>query len=179
MDKINWASIKSNTEKILNPVFNQYVAAVFVVLFILYSPVIVPQPCENSKAYLQHPLSLYLVSTSAAYIASNNLALSMTLGGALSLIYYVKKNRILEQFQGPKTMIYPGCMNITVFDLLESFGNDKAGLLSAMNNVRVPSDLELSDDTAPLIGTYLMSFGYKIKAPCEPAGANQKISSWL
>ena len=84
-----------------------------------------------------------------------------------------------EAFEGPSTAIYPGCMNLTLYDLLESFQNDKDALMSAMLNARIPADVKINDYYAPLIGTYLMNRGFVLKSPCTPPGTDQRIGSWL
>ena len=84
-----------------------------------------------------------------------------------------------ETFEGPATAIYPGCMNMKVYDLLESFKNNKDALLSAMQVARVPGDVKVTDLYAPLISTYLMNKGFTLKAPCSPPGVNQRSGAWM
>lgn len=76
--------------------------------------------------------------------------------------------RVLERFDGPKTSIFPNCLNFTVYDLLESFKNDKNALLQAMLASRVPQNLKVVDENAPLIATYLINYGFRLKQPCGP-----------
>jgi len=85
----------------------------------------------------------------------------------------------LEDFEGPATAIYPGCTNMTVADLLESFKNEKDALLNAMLVSRVPGDVKLTDQMAPLIGTYLLNKGFVLKSPCTPPGTAPLPSGWI
>ena len=178
MDTIN--TIVKETDQILKPVFNKYVLAILLVLFGLYAPLCLPQPCDNTKTYLQHPIAQSVALALTVYTLTQNTLVSAGVAGAFFGVSYLARGRKLETFQGPKTMIYPGCMNITVFDLLDSFGNDKDALLLAMLKTKIPADVKLTDDFSPLIATYLMSFGYKIKSPCQPPGAgmNPKMTSF-
>jgi len=86
---------------------------------------------------------------------------------------------VFENFEGPTTAIYPGCMNIKVYDLLESFKNDKTALMNAMLVARVPGDIKVTDYYAPLIATYLLNKGFALKSPCTPPGVEQRVGSWV
>lgn len=88
------------------------------------------------------------------------------------------KSLSFEMFEGPATAIYPGCMNMTVFDLLESFKNDKEALMNAMLVSRVPGDVKVTDYYAPLIATYLLSRGFTLKSPCTPPGVETRVGAW-
>lgn len=97
----------------------------------------------------------------------------------VAVMNVVNKKGPFETFEGPQTAIYPGCMNITVYDLLESFKNDKDALLMAMMQARVPGDVKVNDEYAPLIATYLLSHGFILKSPCTPPGVGQNVGSWI
>jgi len=101
-------------------------------------------------------------------------------GVAVAVIFIVVLNLAsgkgtFERFEGPQTAILPGCMNIKVYDLLESFNNDKGALLQAMLASRVPGNVKVTDDAAPLIATYLVNKGFTLKSPCSPPGINDNI----
>jgi hypothetical protein len=83
----------------------------------------------------------------------------------LIVIDLINKNQ-MEKFEGPKSAIYPGCMNIKTSDLLESFENDKEQLLNAMIISRVPYNVKIDDLNAPIIATYLLNHGFALKSPC-------------
>jgi hypothetical protein len=86
---------------------------------------------------------------------------------------------LFERFEGPQSSIMPSCYNYTVFDLLESFKNDKSALLNAMMIARLPGDLKITDDNAPLIATYLVNKGFALKAPCGPPTGNNSTPGWI
>ena len=97
----------------------------------------------------------------------------------IAVINVANKNGPFEMFEGPQTAIYPGCTNITVYDLLESFKNDTDALRTAMLQSRVPGDVKLTDEYAPLIGTYLLSRGFVLKTPCSPPTVDQNMGPWM
>jgi len=92
----------------------------------------------------------------------------------LLVIEEVNKYKI-EKFEGPKSAIYPGCLNITVADLLESFNDNKEELLHAMTVSRIPFDVKIDDSSAPLIGTYLLNYGFALKSPCRFPSQEENI----
>jgi len=105
----------------------------------------------------------------------------------------INKQTLIE----PKTNVYPGCLNITAKDLLDMFGYDKMKLQEtvsyAMHDLmeKLPENSEakdnllkmarvvgtpynvdtLDDDSAPLIATMLLNFGYIVSDTCKAPGA--------
>jgi len=92
----------------------------------------------------------------------------------------------------PKNEIYPGCLNITAQDLVNAFDGDKkalqdtvlSGYSQLLNSipkesksketldilaraVGLPYNVDLSDDTAPLIATFLIVQGFKLNETCR------------
>jgi hypothetical protein len=84
----------------------------------------------------------------------------------LIVIDLINKNQ-MENFEGPKSGIYPGCLNIKAADILESFDNNKEQLLNAMMISRIPYNVTIDDHHAPLIATYLLNHGFALKSPCS------------
>ena len=81
----------------------------------------------------------------------------------------------LEFFQGDEyavTAVLPTCLNVTAKDLLASFGGDAEKLVKAMAQVGVPPNVQVNDDYAPLIATYLVYFlGMNVVSACGPPPA--------
>lgn len=99
---------------------------------------------------------------------------------------FKKSDRLLE----PKGHIYPGCQKITVQDIYKAFDDDHMKLqntvmyaikelLSNLKNksdkeeveyiaraVGLPYNLSITDETAPLLATLLMYYGFKIDDKC-------------
>jgi hypothetical protein len=109
------------------------------------------------------------------------------LGVATAVLFIIVLDKVLSHknniesfssgrsYEGMGSAIYPGCLNMTVADLLESFGNDKEQLLNAMMVSRVPGDVIVNDYYAPLIGTYLINYGFGLKSPCSFPQVNENI----
>ena len=97
----------------------------------------------------------------------------------VSVINLANNKGILESFtwEGPQTSIYPGCVNMTISDILESFGNDKDKLSQAIVMSKIPADVELTDYYAPIIATYLLYAGFNLKSPCTPPSGDEQ-SMW-
>jgi len=111
-----------------------------------------------------------------AYWANSNVEVAIIVAVVLCVLAnLVNKKGPFENFEGPQTAIYPGCLNMTVFDLLESFNNDKEALMNAMLVSKVPGDVAINDYYAPLISTYLLNQGFVLKSPCTPPGVNDNI----
>lgn len=80
-----------------------------------------------------------------------------------------------EGFEGPKSALYPGCLNMKASDLLESFDNNKEQLLNAMVISRIPYNVKIDDYHAPLIATYLLNNGFALKSPCAFPSQSENI----
>jgi hypothetical protein len=93
----------------------------------------------------------------------------------------------------PKTMIYPGCHDITMDDLYKAFEGDQLKMQSAvqytfkqlMTKTKSENSKDLlikiayaaglpynlsfdKPETAPYIATLLVNYGYNIKGDCQP-----------
>lgn len=74
-----------------------------------------------------------------------------------------------ENFEGPKTAILPGCLGLTMYDLLAAYNGDKDELVREMVRCKVPPQVKLNDEYAGLIATYIVNFtGKKFTAKCAP-----------
>lgn len=104
---------------------------------------------------------------------------------------FVKEQHDNSRLLEPKSMIYPGCMSIKVSDLLDAFKQDAVALQNTVRYVfhqlmksdldvdaknrllryarmaGLPYNVEISDETAPLIATLLMQYGFKFGETCH------------
>jgi hypothetical protein len=104
---------------------------------------------------------------------------------------FVKQKFDNSKLVEPKSIIYPGCLGIKMVDLLDAFNKDavalqntvryvfhklmaadtdpdsKARLLRYARMAGLPYNLEMSDETAPLIATMLMQYGFKFGETCH------------
>lgn len=125
-----------------------------------------------------------IVASGIAYVAfyKKDWKLALALGvGMMILINLINGKTPFEDFRegfdGPVNAIYPGCLNMTTFDLVRSFNHDKEALANAMLIARVPLDISINDYHAPLIATYLLNAGYKLVGTCNPPGYGDNSGS--
>jgi hypothetical protein len=100
----------------------------------------------------------------------------------------VKKVNLMES----QTDIFPGCIKVSMKDLLSLFDGDSTKLQNTVSNVffelqkslpkdkseenllkmaraaGLPYNVEMNDANAPLIATLLLNHGYKISDACQP-----------
>ena len=91
-----------------------------------------------------------------------------------------------------QTNVFPGCVKITMNDLLSLFDGNPSKLQETVSNVffelqktlpkdeseknllkmaravGLPYNVEMNDSNAPLIATLLLNYGYKITDTCQP-----------
>lgn len=72
-----------------------------------------------------------------------------------------------ENFNDITTNVYPGCVNVTVADLLALFDGNEVALKKSMYELSVPLNLTLTDTNAPLIASYFINHGKKITDSCQ------------
>lgn len=147
----------------------------FILLYAAHIAPILPSRWLSilNNVYVRLILLALIVWTSTSNPA---LALAVSLI-VVSAINLANHKGILESFswEGPLTSIYPGCLNLTVADLVESFGGKQTDLIRAMKMSKIPDDVELTEYYAPIIGTYLIYSGYNIKQPCAFRSDNAEM----
>ena|SRR6478672_2254556 len=72
-----------------------------------------------------------------------------------------------ENFDDITTDVYPGCVNVTVADLLALFDGNEAELRKSMYQLSIPLNLTLNDANAPKIASYFVNHGKKITESCQ------------
>ena len=65
------------------------------------------------------------------------------------------------------TAVDPNCMDVKADEIMALFENDKAKLRDALDKVGVPFAMDLTDETAPLFATYLLSYVKKVNGKCK------------
>lgn len=171
------------TNQVFSPLDEPYVRSGVLLFLILYGGLAAPAFPANLRSKVDNVVVRILWLAGIVWIAKKDPGIAI----ASAVVFIVLMNlsggkspfENFENFEGPATAIYPGCMNIKMYDLLESFKNDKAALLNAMLVARVPGDVKLTDYYAPLIATYLLNKGFALKAPCAPPGVEQRTGAWM
>lgn len=147
---------------------------------VLYGSLARPVLPDVTTALFNNVFVRIAVCFLVVWTGNHDPAVAIAVAVAFIAIINVANNKgPFETFEGPQTAVYPGCMNLTQYDLLASFKNDKEALMTAMQQSRVPGDVKLNDEYAPLIGTYLLSRGFVLKSPCTPPGVGQNMGSWM
>lgn len=157
---------------ILTPLTRPPVSLVVTLLIAMYAGQVRPQllpPLQDllAKGWFR-VLVLYLIVWTASRDPTLSLVLSFGLMAALNAM---NGKPLFEMFTGDyaKTAVMPGCLNVTMFDLLAAFKNSKETLVNAMIRANVPENLTISDANAPLIAAYLVgAHEIQITPTCGP-----------
>lgn len=177
MDELNF-----QINRLLTPLNDPLIKGILLLFLILYGSLAAPSLPSQIKPYLDNVIVRIVFLALIVWTGNHDPVVAVGIAVAffmtVNLANSKKPFEAFEHFEGPNTAIYPGCMNMTVFDLLESFKNDKDALLNAMMVARVPADVTITDYNAPLIGTYLLNKGFTLKAPCNPPGVDQQVGLW-
>jgi hypothetical protein len=146
------------------------VLALLQVLIISYAGYVAPNLPPAASQWLAHPAAKVALLSLILWSGNKDPATSIAVAVAfLSVMHYLGARDIHEAFEGPHTAIIPGCLNYTLYDLLDSFDSDPDKLYQAMVVAKVPGNVQVSEEMAGLIATYLINAGYKLKAgPCGP-----------
>lgn len=119
------------------------------------------------KQILINPISKVVAIFFTSYYITKDFFSS--LGGTIGyLLVYFSLEMIKENFElSTTTDIMPGCVNITVKDLLSSYDGEHS-LKTRMFSAGVPTNLEINDKNAPLIASYLVGYGDVFVGDCYP-----------
>lgn len=197
------------TERMLKyPMSNPYIMAILKVTLILYAVRIAPNPPEYLQKLFENTFAKIALIFVIIYLSEKDIQLALL----LSVIYVLGMNLLagrglFESFSNysaeykssgakllePRTMLYPGCENITMDDLYKAFEGDLKKFnttvqyafqdLMARSKTKDTKELvtklayaaglpyNLSFDkpeTAPYIATLLVNYGFIIKENCQP-----------
>jgi hypothetical protein len=174
-------NFNQTTNQLLDPVQNDPILhGVLLIFLVVYGTLAAPRFPRAWRAYFDNIYVRVTMLSLLVWIASKDPVSSIVAAVVFIAVLNLASGKpMFERFTGPRTAIYPGCTNFTVFDLLESFKNDKGALLNAMLASRVPGDVKLTDEYAPLIATYLLNRGFHLKSPCTPPGVHERSTSWI
>lgn len=144
------------------PVF----AALLQIFFVLFASQFAGALPNEVHRFIDNPWVQGGVLAIASWTSSGNPAFSVSL--ILAYIFLTRRinAKFVEGFPSSnRSAILTSCVNTTVGDLLDTF-KTQSELLEAMNLSEVPHNTVIDNDNAPLIATYLVSHGYKLKHPC-------------
>lgn len=209
MDAIKTMSqnMSDNAEDIINPALdNPYVMAILKISLALYATQLAPRLPESVTVLFDNTFVKIMAVATIAYISERDFQLAIM----LALVYVMGINALsgrglLESFANyskeyktdgkfkliePKTVVYPGCLNVTKDDLLKAFDGDniklqtslqyayydllhqakttsaKEALMKMAYATGLPYNVEFNDENAPYIATMLMYRGFELGTSC-------------
>lgn len=188
---------------------NPYAMAIIKVSLVLYGAQIAPKAPGFLQSLFQYTLVKVLLIFLIIYLGEKDFQLSLL----IAVIYVLGMNAlsgrgVFESYSDysseykseggfkliePKTMIHPGCHNITMDDLYKAFEGDQLKMQDTvqysfqqlMARTKSENSKELlkkiayaaglpynlsfdKPETAPYISTLLINYGYKISDICQP-----------
>ena len=170
----------------LDPLNSGPMKGILYLVLVLYGGLAAPSMPKSIAKYYDNIVVRVLFLALLVWISGHDPAIALMCAVIFIVTLNVAGHKgAFDRFEGfedpgPVTSVYPGCQNMSMFDLLASFNNDKNALINALQEARVPGDLHLSDANAPLLSTYLLSRGFVLKGPgasntCRPPGYNESI----
>jgi small basic protein len=194
--------------KLAYPLSNPYIMAVLKITLALYGAQIAPKAPKYLEDMFKNTFVKLILIALIIYLSEKDIQLAVL----LSIIYVFGMNVLsgrgpLESFADfsseykasdskliePKTMLYPGCENITMDDLYKMFEGDhkkfanavqysfqelmlrsktkdnKELLMKIAYAAGLPYNLSFDKpETAPYIATLLVNYGYRVSDTCQP-----------
>lgn len=171
MSKI-FETVDATVSQVLAPLMKPPVFTVLVVALILYGAQVRPTLPEAVSGMFQKGWFRALVLWFILWSINKNPALSLvSVFAFLAGLNALNGKPLFELFQGDyaKTATPPGCLNVTMFDILAAYNNDKDKLVEAMVRAGVPPNITVNDINAPLIAAYLVgAYEVNISKTCGP-----------
>jgi hypothetical protein len=159
---------------------NQIVSLVFSVFLMSYGTLALPLLPKQFTSMFDNTIFKLIFITLISWTTYNDPVLGLALAVLFLFMMDLLNKRLSNTMEGyeegNQSFIYPGCTNITVADLLESFGGNMDSLSNAMLYSKTPLDIELVDSNAPIIATYLLNKGYQLKSPCAWPSSQMSIA---
>ncbi len=158
-------------KKIIPVLFNPIVSIVIgwlIMLNVTHSFYNLP---SQAMSLALNPVVKFICIALAFYYPTKNIIHSILLAVLLSIAYTVIiKVSAVDNFEiiSATPDVYPGCVNVTLTDLLTAFNGDENELRTQMHNIGVPHNLELTENNAKLIATYFANIGLYITEDCQP-----------
>jgi hypothetical protein len=156
---MDFESFNDMVNGILDPIVAvPYVRPTLILFLSLFGGLASPAFAIQYKPYFDNIFVRIVMLAFIIWIVNKDPGLALGVATVFIVVLNMSNGKgPFERFEGPATAIYPGCMNMKVYDLLESFNNDKDKLMNAMLASRIPGDVTVTDYYAPLIATYLLN----------------------
>lgn len=197
------AIVEKNLDMVL---INPYVMAIAKITLALYAAQLAPQLPQKVSSFFSNTFVKIIAVALISYLANKDFQLSIMLALIFVLGANVASGRnILESYATidttavknnlkliePKAMIYPGCQNITMKDLMDAFDGNALQLQNAVmttykqlllkiqdktvkdkivtiaHAIGLPYNVPLNDENAPYYATILMYVGFAFGDTCK------------
>lgn len=195
--------VEKNLDKVLS---NPYVMAVLKITLALYAAQLAPKLPTGASTLFDNTFIKIIAIALISYLANKDFQLSIMLAVIFVLAANVASGRnALESFAAidasavkgnakliePKAMIYPGCQNITMQDLIDAFDGNaiqmqnavmttykqlllkikdkeaKDKVMTIAHAIGLPYNVPLNEENAPYYATILMYVGFAFDDTCK------------
>jgi hypothetical protein len=166
MDSFN--SLVNNNLKTLKS--DVILRSVFTLSLVVYAGLAAPSLPEAVLVLFDNPFFRIVILGLVMWNINDNPSMSIMLAMVFVMVMNtLAGKKLLEKFEliDPQTNILPGCLPITMSDILDAFEGSSETLKQAMINAGVPFNLKLDDSNAPHIATYLINHGYALSDSCS------------
>lgn len=196
-------TVEKNLDKILS---NPYVMAILKITLALYAAQLAPKLPTGASSVFDNTFIKIIAVALISYMANKDFQLSIMLALIFVLGVNITSGRqAFESFAAidesavkgkvkliePRTMIYPGCQNITMQDLIKAFdGNTiqmqnaimttykqlllkikdkevKDKIMTIAHAIGLPYNVPLNEENAPYYATILMYVGFAFDDTCK------------
>lgn len=163
MDHLN-KSINTSLKSVNSPL----VENVLKLAFILYLPQLAPVLPQGIIEFFSNPLLKFFLFFLVGWINTKDTSISLIAALLLVIIVnFVAGRGLLEMFKMEQdTNTHPGCLGLTMIDILNVFNGDEEAMKQALYNLQLPLNIPLTDEFAPKIATYLINHGYVVGGNC-------------
>lgn len=159
----NFDSINKPFMPIFETLRKSPITVYFVMFLVFYGAHIAPALPSELDWLFDSVIVRIVVMTAIAYGMTRNPLMSVFIAVIFIVCINILNHKSpFEMFDGPETMIYQGCLQVTKQILIDSLGSEEK-VQEAMRLAHVPLGVKLNDYYAPLIATFLIGYGYTIK----------------
>jgi len=123
-----------------------------------------PRPVQ---LMVNHPVVKVMGLFLVLYFSDRNFNKSVLTTAGIVVMYLIYKRRENFDLIKESPSDYPGCSDVTAKDLLDLFKGDENKMKRTMYEAGVPLNIQLTDDNAPRIATYLMNHKIQVSASCR------------
>jgi hypothetical protein len=166
MDGFN--SLINNNLKTLKS--NTILKSVFTLSLVLYAGFAAPSLPNQVLVLFENPFFRIIILALVMWNINDDPAMSIMIAMVFVMVVNTLSGRkLLEKFEllESTTNILPGCLPMTMTNILDAFEGSSVNLKQAMVHAGVPYNLKLDDSNAPIISTYLINHGYTLSDTCQ------------